>query len=176
MEIVIIIFMVIMSIFALSCLTYVTADIVIEQINKKKQPAVAVVAPVVVEKEPEPAPVVVPVVEEMPEIVEHIDATEADTMISDDLAIKKSRFEKGAGHGKQGIVNIGDIDKVFEANAVVTMAKLKEVGLIPKNVARIKVLAAGVLNKPLTIKAEHYSIPAMKMIELTGGTVIILKD
>ena len=72
MEIVIIIFMVIMSIFALSCLTYVTADIVIEQINKKKQPAVAVVAPIVVEKEPEPAPVVVPVVEEMPEIVEHI--------------------------------------------------------------------------------------------------------
>lgn len=177
MEVIIIVFMVIMSLFALSSLSYVTVDIVIEQKNKKAQKnQPVVVAPVVVEKAPEPAPKKEVVEEVQPEIVEHIDAAEADAMISDEFAIKTARFEKGAGHGKQGIVNIGDIDKAFEPNAVVTMAKLKEVGLIPKNAARIKVLAAGVLNKPLTIKAEHYSIQAMKMIELTGGNVIILKD
>jgi ribosomal protein L18E len=177
MEVVIIVFMVIMCLFAVSSLSYVTVDIVIEQKNKKAQKA-AVPAPVVVpvvEKTEKPAPKK-EIIEEKPEIVEHIDAVEADAMISDDFAIKTAIFEKGAGHGKQGIVNIGDIDKVFEANAVVTMAKLKEVGLVHRNVDRIKVLAAGVLNKPLTIKAEHYSIQAMKMIELTGGTVIILKD
>ncbi len=177
MEVVIIVFMVIMCLFAVSSLSYVTVDIVIEEKNKRAQKAAApapVVVPVV-EKAEKPAPKK-EIIEEQPEIVEHIDAAEADAMISDDFAIKTAKFEKGAGHGKQGIVNIGDIDKVFEANAVVTMAKLKEVGLIPRNAARIKVLAAGVLNKPLTVKAEHYSIQAMKMIELTGGTVIILKD
>jgi ribosomal protein L18E len=40
----------------------------------------------------------------------------------------------------------------------------------------MKVLADGILNKPLTIKSESYSIQAIKMIELTGGTVIILRD
>ena len=41
---------------------------------------------------------------------------------------------------------------------------------------RVKILADGILNKPLTIKAESYSVQAIKMIELTGGTVIILID
>ena len=40
----------------------------------------------------------------------------------------------------------------------------------------MKILADGMLNKPLIIKSESYSIQAIKMIELTGGTVIILKD
>jgi ribosomal protein L18E len=47
---------------------------------------------------------------------------------------------------------------------------------MPKKVKRIKILADGVLTKPLTIKAENYSVQAIKMIELTGGTVIILID
>ena len=49
-------------------------------------------------------------------------------------------------------------------------------GLLTKKTGRIKVLAGGMLHKPLTIKAENYSVQAIKMIELTGGTVIILKD
>jgi ribosomal protein L15 len=47
---------------------------------------------------------------------------------------------------------------------------------MPKKVGRMKVLADGELNKPLIVKAEDYSVQAIKMIELTGGTVIILKD
>ena len=105
-----------------------------------------------------------------------IDAEEADAMISDTLAMKTANYESGAGHGQHGIINIGVLNQNFEANDVITLAALKEKGLVPKKVGRMKVLADGILTKPLTIKSESYSIQAIKMIELTGGTVIILKD
>ena len=172
MSVFIIIFMVIASVFALATLGYVAVDVVLEIRNKeepkeeKKEEPVVVAAPVVEEAPPEV----------MPEIVEHIDAEEADAMISDSLAMKTANYESGAGHGQQGIINIGVLDANFNANDVITLAVLKEKGLMSKKVGRMKVLADGMLNKPLTIKSESYSIQAIKMIELTGGTVIILRD
>ena len=171
MNIFIIIFMVIASIFAIGTLGYVTVDIVLEIRNKDKPEE---------EKKEEPVVVADPIVdaapEVMPEFVEHIDAEEADAMISDSMAMKTANYESGAGHGQQGIINIGVLDANFNAHDVITLAVLKEKGLMSKKVGRMKVLADGMLNKPLTIKSESYSIQAIKMIELTGGTVIILKD
>ncbi|MBQ3160604.1 MAG: uL15 family ribosomal protein [Oscillospiraceae bacterium] len=171
MNIFIIIFMVIASIFAIGTLGYVTVDIVLEIRNKDKPEE---------EKKEEPVVVAAPIVdaapEVMPEFVEHIDAEEADAMISDSLAMKTANYESGAGHGQQGIINIGVLDDNFNAHDVITLAVLKEKGLISSKVGRMKVLADGMLNKPLTIKSESYSIQAIKMIELTGGTVIILRD
>lgn len=171
MNVFVIIFMVIALIFAIGTLGYVTVDVVLERRNKeepeeKKEEPIVVVPPVMDVAEPEV----------MPEIVEHIDAEEADAMISDSLAMRTANYESGAGHGQQGIINIGVLDQNFEAHDVITLAVLKERGLISKKVGRMKVLADGMLNKPLTIKSESYSIQAIKMIELTGGTVIILKD
>ena len=171
MNIFIIIFMVIASIFAIGTLGYVTVDIVLEIRNKDKPEE---------EKKEEPVVVAAPIVdaapEVMPEFVEHIDAEEADAMISDSLAMKTANYESGAGHGQQGIINIGVLDANFNEHDVITLAVLKEKGLMSKKVGRMKVLADGMLNKPLTIKSESYSIQAIKMIELTGGTVIILRD
>ena len=171
MNIFIIIFMVIASIFAIGTLGYVTVDIVLEIRNKDKPEE---------EKKEEPVVVAAPIVdaapEVMPEFVEHIDAEEADAMISDSLAMKTANYESGAVHGQQGIINIGVLDDNFNAHDVITLAVLKEKGLISSKVGRMKVLADGMLNKPLTIKSESYSIQAIKMIELTGGTVIILRD
>lgn len=172
MNIFVIIFMIVATVFAIATLGYVAVDVVLEIRNKeepkeeKKEEPVVVAAPVVEEAPPEV----------MPEIVEHIDAEEADAMISDSLAMKTANYESGAGHGQQGIINIGVLDANFNANDVITLAVLKEKGLMSKKVGRMKVLADGMLNKPLTIKSESYSIQAIKMIELTGGTVIILKD
>jgi ribosomal protein L15 len=39
----------------------------------------------------------------------------------------------------------------------------------------VKILADGTLEKALTIKADSFSIQAIKMIELTGGTPIVLE-
>ena len=136
-----------------------------EEKEEVKEPVV-VVAPVVVNKRPEV----------MPEIVENISAEEADAMISDTLALENTDFERGAGHGRQDIINIGVLNEHFNANDVITIAALKEKRLISKYAGRIKILADGILSKPLTIKAESYSIQAIKMVKLTGGTVIILRD
>lgn len=175
MKVLIIIFIIVAIIVSLASLGYVIVDIIIEVINKKKRP-----------EQPEPVeekveePIVVPVVEEepevMPEIVDHIDAEEADALISDELAMKTVIYENGAGQGKLGIINIGIIDANFEPNAVVTLSILKKKGLMPNGIGRLKVLADGTLSKPLTIKAERYSVQTVKMVELTGGTVVILRD
>ena len=174
----VIIFMIVATVFAIATLGYVAVDVVLEVRKSRRTRVKVIVEPPVVEEE-----VIVvapaaeePVVEVMPEIVEHIDAEEADAMISDALALETARYESGAGHGVQGIINIGVLDRNFETNDVITLAVLKEKGLVSKKVGRMKILADGILNKPLTVKSESYSIQAIKMIELTGGKVIILKD
>ena len=169
-----VVFILVSTIFALGTLGYVAIDILIEM-RKKEEPKETVEI-IEIKEEPE-----VPVVEEpepevMPEIVEQIDAEQADAMISDTLAMQTVNYESGAGRGQQGIINIGILDDNFNENDVITLAVLKEKGLISKKAGRMKVLADGILNKPLTIKAENYSIQAIKMVELTGGKVIILKD
>ena len=172
-------FLIIATVFALATLAYVVVDIVLDLFRKDEEeeeaPApvvVPVVAPVEEEK-PVVVPVVVPVV--LPEIVEEIDAEAADEMIDDSLALAVAHHEYGAGVGARSYINLGVIDKYFEAGDTVTLPILKEKRLIPSKIKRIKILADGTLTKPLTIKAESYSIQAMKMIELTGGTVIILE-
>ena len=92
MNIFIIIFMVIASIFAIGTLGYVTVDIVLEIRNKDKPEE---------EKKEEPVVVAAPIVdaapEVMPEFVEHIDAEEADAMISDSLAMICTNGNTNAG-------------------------------------------------------------------------------
>ena len=180
MELFVNIFLSIAAVVAVAFLGYTTIRIFIEILKsnkpqpkepKKEEP---VVVKVVSEPKPEPQPKPEPFV--MPEIVEHIDAEEADAMITDSVAMEAANYEKGAGHGKWGIINIGLIDENFNPNDVVTLAVLQQKGLVPKGIGRLKILADGELNKPLTIKSENYSVQAIKMIELTGGTVIILKD
>ena len=97
----------------------------------------------------------------IPEIVEHIDAVEADELLADNVAMELADYEEGGCDGKQGIINIGTISSIFEPDALITIAELKALGLINKKVRRINVLA---------------DVQAIKMIELTGGKVIILRS
>jgi ribosomal protein L18E len=165
------IFVVLMSLFTSG---YVVYDVIDESIKERKkkdeycpykcknpcQPPQIIRVEVPV---PAPAPV-----------IEHIDAEEADALMTDSDAMAKVLEEHGAGSGFKGIANIGDISKLFEPDEIVTLAALKQKGLVDKKVKRIKILADGILDKPLTVKAESFSIQAVKMIELTGGTVIYL--
>ncbi len=142
----------------------------------KKVTAAVHRAPIIHHKK-EPVPVKEEEPHHLPEIVDHIDAQEADEMLSDELAMEFVIVEH-EGHktiGLKGHVNLGDVDKAFKAGQVVTLDKLKAKGLVNKKIKRIKVLADGVLNKPLMVKAHGFSIQAIKMIELTGGTVVKLK-
>ena len=169
MKILVIIFIIIASISSLSSMTYVTVDIIIEK-YKKGQPVPAPVQVFVPVPQPET------IVEETPIVqVDQIDAESADELMSDDLAMSNVKRESGGGSGFRGTVNIGEINKCFEAGDVVTLADLKAKGLVEKKAGRVKILADGTLEKALTIKADSFSIQAIKMIELTGGTPIVLE-
>ena len=168
-----IVFLILSTIFSLSTLIYVGVDIALEK--RRKAPVGAVPAPVAA-----PMPGIVKTPREIPTIlplaVEELDAEEADALISDDLALLSAKTERGAGKGQRATVNVGDIDKIFAADSVVTIDALKTYGLIPKKAGRIKILADGFLHKSFIVKAESFSVQAIKMIELMGGTVIVLKD
>ncbi len=170
----IIVYNILSTLIALFSIGYVTTDVVREQIAKRREgKARQILSPPAKEAPPEPIPE--PAEAPMP-LLDAVDAERADELLSDSAAMKRARRARGAGAGVRGIVNLGDISRLFEANETVTLASLKERGLLPKRTGRVKILSDGVLDKPLTVMAESFSLQAIKMIELTGGEAVILKD
>ena len=72
------------------------------------------------------------------------------------------------------IVNLGDINALFEAGSVVDLEALKKVGLVKKEHEGVKILGNGELDKALTIKAVKFSKSAVEKISKAGGTVEVL--
>ncbi len=70
------------------------------------------------------------------------------------------------------IVNLGEIDKRFEASESVDMASMYSKGLIKTN-APVKVLAVGDITKSLSFKIAAISASAKEKIEKAGGSVIV---
>ena len=71
-------------------------------------------------------------------------------------------------------VNVGDLSR-FDENTVVTPALLKEVGLVRKEFAGVKVLGAGKLEKKLTVQAHKFSKSAEEAINNAGGKAELIK-
>lgn len=188
------------------------ASVLIDFFGKKKAKRAQEDPEPVIQPEPKPEPEPEPESKpeedpQLPAPVEHINAIEADEMLSDEVALafvieededepqeEDDDDEDGTDavltskpetapvaavgpktEGKRGFVNIGDIDEAFQANDHVTLEALKQKGLVSKKIKRIKILADGELTKPLSVKAHSYSIQAIKMIQLTGGTVIKIR-
>lgn len=165
---IVIVFLIIASIVAIGTIIYVIIDMLL---NRRKKEEVEEVHEEVPEPIIIPEPIIVP---EPIIILDEVDAIEADALISDDVAMQYVIRERGAGQGRKGEINLGVINEHFEAGEVITLALLQQRKLVSKKERRIKILADGVLTKPFTIKAEAFSKEAIKMIELTGGTVIEL--
>jgi len=72
-------------------------------------------------------------------------------------------------------INIGDLDKAFDANQVVDLESLKAKGLIGKVGPLVKILGTGSLTKPLTVKAHKFSKTAAEAIAVAGGKTEIIK-
>lgn len=109
------------------------------------------------------------------EVRESVTVTEAQSMITDEDAAKFIEVVKPQDTektGKKFVINVDTLSANFEAGDVVDLATLKEKRLVPKNVGYIKVLARGAIDKPLTVKAQDYSMDAVKMIIMVGGKVI----
>ena len=72
-------------------------------------------------------------------------------------------------------VNLGDLQKVFDAGDSVTPEALVERRLVRKSMqGSIVILGRGELKKPLTINAHRFSAAARKKIEAAGGKAGII--
>ena len=77
----------------------------------------------------------------------------------------------GKHTGKKDIINIDVLSRNYNDGDTVTIESLKEKKLIDKSIGQVKVLARGVLDKRLNVELQDFSLEAVKMILLTGGTV-----
>jgi large subunit ribosomal protein L15 len=73
-------------------------------------------------------------------------------------------------------VNVGDLERRFEAGAEVTPETLKASGLIRKLSVDVKVLGQGELTKKLVVSAHRFSKSAVEKIEGAGGTAVWLRE
>lgn len=103
-----------------------------------------------------------------------VTAQEVDGLMRDEVAatlIEKS--DVTSDRTKTGIVNIDTLSANFESGEVVTLDEIKKrVKGFNKQTTYIKVLARGTLDKALTVEADGFSLQAVKMIVLTGGTAV----
>ena len=78
------------------------------------------------------------------------------------------------GKIEYAIVNLADIERVFNDGDSVCPNCLKEAGLVRKELDGVKVLANGTLTKKLTISAHKFSKAAVEAIEAAGGKAEVL--
>ncbi len=114
---------------------------------------------------------------ELPEnVVEFsIDADKADSLITDSLArslIKRDGEIIYSAGNKKAVMSIDEIGAAFLSGQRVDINRLKEKKLVPEDAAYLKVLGGGVLDKPLSVYANEFSLCAVKMIALAGGQAI----
>ena len=109
--------------------------------------------------------------------VETVKSTEVNELL-DDASAKEEVVElvtrpKKNDKYKLEIVNIDTISQHFENGETVTLEEVKNrVPFFNRRATALKVLARGELDKKLTFVADDYSMDAIKMILLVGGTVV----
>src|SRR5437870_8322119 len=71
--------------------------------------------------------------------------------------IPKRGFSHASWDRTYHIVNVGDLDKAFDAGATVDADALAKVGLAKGPADGVRILGTGELKKKLTVKAHHFS-------------------
>ena len=80
--------------------------------------------------------------------------------------------ERVSDKRRQTIVNIDTLSEYFSDGERVGIEEMKErIPFFNKKATYVKVLASGVLTKPLEVEADDFSLDAVKMIVLLGGKV-----
>jgi len=77
-------------------------------------------------------------------------------------------------HKEFAIVNLDDLDKLFNAGDDVTPEALIATGIIHASKDGVKVLAFGTLTKKLTVRANKFSKAAAEAIAAKGGEAVTL--
>lgn len=88
------------------------------------------------------------------------------------------RIPKRGFHNQWGrevvVVNLGQLDKAFDAGAEVTPETLAEKRVLKGSYDVLKVLSEGELTKKLRISAHRFSKAALEKIQKAGGEAITL--
>jgi large subunit ribosomal protein L15 len=88
------------------------------------------------------------------------------------LPVKKGF--RNVNHKEFAIVNLDDLEKLFDKGAEVTPDTLMEIGIIGDLQDGVKILAFGTLTKKLKVSAHKFSAKAKEAIESAGGEAISL--
>ncbi|MDD3821471.1 MAG: 50S ribosomal protein L15 [Bacilli bacterium] len=86
---------------------------------------------------------------------------------------KKRGFSNARFKISYGIINVEELN-VFPDETVVTPTLLKEKKLLKKQLAGVKILGYGKLEKKLTVKAHAFSTVARQKIEDLGGKIEVI--
>ncbi len=74
------------------------------------------------------------------------------------------------------VVNLDQLESVFEKDATVTVASLREHGLVSSRTSLVKILARGELTKALTVHAHKFSGRAAEKLAAAGGKAEAMPD
>lgn len=94
------------------------------------------------------------------------------TPIQRRLPVKKGF--RNINHKEFAIVNLDDLEKLFEAGSEVNPDALLKTGIIPSGKDGVKVLGFGSLTKKLKVSAHRFSKSAKEAIEKAKGEAILL--
>ena len=83
--------------------------------------------------------------------------------------IPKRGFNNANFRREYHIVNVSDLERVFDADAVVNAEALVAAGLIRNTKLPLKVLGNGEMSKKLTVEANKFSGQAQEKITKSGG-------
>ena len=87
--------------------------------------------------------------------------------------LPKRGFNNARFTTRYAIINVETLNK-FNDGDVVTPEILKEMGIIKKELAGVKVLGNGKLTKKLTVKANRFTNSAIVKIEELGGKAEVI--
>jgi len=88
--------------------------------------------------------------------------------------VPKRGFNNARFTTRFAVINLSDLNKLFNDGDVVSEEILKERGIIKKRLSGIKVLGNGNLDKKLTIKANRFTSSAVSKIEDAGGKAEVI--
>ncbi len=87
--------------------------------------------------------------------------------------LPKRGFSNAKFKVEYAVINVGDLNK-FEEGTVITPELLKEKGIIKKQLAGIKVLGHGEIDKKITIRAHRFSSTALEKLERSGSKAEVI--
>jgi large subunit ribosomal protein L15 len=88
--------------------------------------------------------------------------------------IPKRGFNNANFTTRYEVVNVSQLDRVFDDGAAVGAKEMYVAGLIDSTDSRIKILGDGELSKKLTVTAHKFSKSAEQKISGCGGTVKVV--